>query len=426
MRMNIRKPRNDGLPIVNGRKVTRMFGRRRKFGSQNDNGERSRDDGSSDSNFLRKNIWWTALVVIALSFLLYAGKSQSSTSVSLEGVAVVSTLSVQPNTEATTSSSAGGDVYPDKCTAEQLALVEKQLPDDPMSFRHWRPASFTTATIKTSFARNPILMREFYASDQFNPQGHPFFGVIMGWQNNDVPVDTLAIGSRDSKFDTQLWNDKLGLDAKRALPPVAINSAASIRPARVLVVDWDRPENKQQSISLKSLKDSFHYSDDELALETIQMDNILENSDFSDLIRSQMPAKNGAVAADQPIHFLDMSKSSSMDITILKSFMPFLKDVRYLHFEYNKEGTWFHPTKKQLSELINELKNFGLVCYFTGTKEAAYDIWRITDCFLDHYDNHHWANIACVNVKHEDVKELATRMEKKFLETLKKDQEFLP
>jgi hypothetical protein len=427
-------PTNDGLPIVHGKKVSR----RKRFGLNNARSSPNNDGGSGASSFLKKCLWWVVIIsALSLALIVHylVRNNQPSTA-----TAAVSTASVQTTTkaeapisspvqtkkdeapipspvqtttkaEAPISSSKGGYGYPDKCTTEQLAHVEKQLPNDPLGDRPWRDASFSKATVKSAYAQNPILMREFYASDNFKlGKNHQFFGVVLGWRNNDVPIDTLAIGSRDANIDTKKWVDKLKLDSKMALSPVAINSAAGIRPARVLVVDWNKP-----SIPFEGLRDSLGYSDDKLQVVSIPN----PTSDLLNVVRSKMPG--GVVATDQPIHFLNIHGAEGMDPSILKALTSILKQVRYVHFEYNKAETWQFT---KLSAVINSLKNEGLVCYFAGSKEADYGFWRITDCFLKHYDNRHWAGISCVNVKHDDVKELADGIEKKFLETLKKDHTF--
>ena len=269
-------------------------------------------------------------------------------------------------------------------------------------------------------------MREFYASKDFklNTKEHSFFGVVLGWQNNDIPVDTLSIGSHDAtRFNAEQWNAKVGISTSLALSPVTVDSAEK-RQASVMVVDWDQPNKAKPIIPLQELKTSLGYTDNELILETIQLNGTPVKNSLTDLIRSKMPLINGKVAADQPIHYLEMEGSEGEDVKLLMTLLPgLLKDVRYLHFDDNKSGSWY-PRGQKLSNLIEHLQKEGLVCYWSGKKESDYALWRITNCFLPHYDSKHWAHIACVNVMHDDVKELATRMENKFMETLKKDHVF--
>merc|ERR1711935_611671 len=173
-------------------------------------------------------------------------------------------------------------------------------------------------------------------------------------------------------------------------------------------------------MGLLSLKESLHISDNELVHTTIAK-NELEF--LSKHILSKVPVVNGEVAPDQPIHSLVVSCSDGCYGQVLKSLSPILNRVRYLHFTYTKDGP-LYARNKNLSAIIDDLKNEGLVCYFAGKKEINYGLWRITDCFMDLYDQPHWGHIDCVSVKHDDVKELANRIEKKFQETLKQDHTF--
>lgn len=97
-----------------------------------------------------------------------------------------------------------------------------------------------------------------------------------------------------------------------------------------------------------------------------------------------------------------------------------LSQVHYLEFEYN----WVGPWKKQpLKEVIHFLdRNFGFSCYWAGFNNT---IWRISNCWLDHYEAHFWSNIACVNRNVEDVQDIANNMENLFMETLEKGDDIV-
>jgi FkbM family methyltransferase len=77
------------------------------------------------------------------------------------------------------------------------------------------------------------------------------------------------------------------------------------------------------------------------------------------------------------------------------------------------------PWKRQpLSEVIEYLDGqYGFSCYWAGFNNT---LWRITNCWLDHYEAHFWSNIACVNRNIDDVRDLADNMEHLFIETLAK------
>lgn len=90
-----------------------------------------------------------------------------------------------------------------------------------------------------------------------------------------------------------------------------------------------------------------------------------------------------------------------------------LRRVRYLEFEYNWMGPW---ASRPLSEVVDYLDGeFGFTCYWAGFDDT---IWRITGCWLDHYDVHFWSNVACVSRNFREVREVAEDMERLFRDTL--------
>lgn len=173
-------------------------------------------------------------------------------------------------------------------------------------------------------------------------------------------------------------------------------------------------------IPLTEFKENFKLTNDELVIKGVGRAKIASQMD--DLIRADLPRKDGIIVPGQPIHLLDIVGTVGRDVTILNSLNPdLLSSVRYLHLEYNKRGDWAFGT---LSVVIQKLKDVGLVCYWPGKKESNFSLWRITDCFLPHYDYATWSYISCVSVVHDDVAVLADRMEKKFKETIRTDQVF--
>ena len=83
-----------------------------------------------------------------------------------------------------------------------------------------------------------------------------------------------------------------------------------------------------------------------------------------------------------------------------------------------KVGPW---KERPLLEVIEFLDaQFGFTCYWAGFNNT---IWRITSCWLDHYESHCWSNIACVNRNFDAVNDLAEDMEDLFMETLRKGED---
>lgn len=83
-------------------------------------------------------------------------------------------------------------------------------------------------------------------------------------------------------------------------------------------------------------------------------------------------------------------------------------------------GSWRNQTLSSLIDLLND--EFGFTCYWPGIHNS---IWRITGCWLDHYNLHFWSNVACVNRNAKEVKGIAEQMETMFYETLDKGDEYL-
>jgi hypothetical protein len=83
-----------------------------------------------------------------------------------------------------------------------------------------------------------------------------------------------------------------------------------------------------------------------------------------------------------------------------------LPRVKYLEFEYHKVGVW---PQYNLSEAVNSLHDiYGFVCYYA----AQAQLWRLTRCFQDYFNEHRWSNVACVNPRLNPT--LAVRMEQLF------------
>ena len=91
-----------------------------------------------------------------------------------------------------------------------------------------------------------------------------------------------------------------------------------------------------------------------------------------------------------------------------------LPRVQYLEFEYNWVRHW---VKQPLSAIIEYLDGeFGFTCYWAGEDR----LWRLDDsCWLDHYNQHGWSNVACVN--RELNRKVAQNMESTFYKTLEEE-----
>jgi FkbM family methyltransferase len=115
-------------------------------------------------------------------------------------------------------------------------------------------------------------------------------------------------------------------------------------------------------------------------------------------------------ANDDWIDFLSIDVEG-FDYPVLMGAEQTLRRTKYLEFEYNWKGQW---KQHALSTVIRRLQEAGFACYWSG---AYGHVWRITDCWLDHYDSKFWSNVACVNRKAPNT-DLSQRMEQLFRQTL--------
>jgi hypothetical protein len=109
-----------------------------------------------------------------------------------------------------------------------------------------------------------------------------------------------------------------------------------------------------------------------------------------------------------------------MEAEILWGSSQTMNRVRYLEFGFHWMGNWANENLKELVQSRLAQKK-GFVCYWHGSDG---NLWRMTDCWQEHYDRPSWSQIACVSSKHADAKPILEKMEEQFAATLKKDLKF--
>jgi Methyltransferase FkbM domain len=103
------------------------------------------------------------------------------------------------------------------------------------------------------------------------------------------------------------------------------------------------------------------------------------------------------------------------DFDVLQGGRETLHYVEYLEFEFHDKGQWRHQALRDAIQYLAESYHF--TCYWAGVRK----LWRITDCWHDHYKVHQWSNVACV--ASAKVPALAERMERVFRATIHKEEE---
>jgi len=116
-----------------------------------------------------------------------------------------------------------------------------------------------------------------------------------------------------------------------------------------------------------------------------------------------------------PIHYMSITAEGS-DYDILRGTAQNLARIQYLDFGYHWNYRW---NDKSLKDLIFRLKKKGFVCYWTGSDGER--MWRISDCWQEHYELKFVASIGCVNSNIPAAEPLLNQMERIFLDTLNKN-----
>ena len=111
-----------------------------------------------------------------------------------------------------------------------------------------------------------------------------------------------------------------------------------------------------------------------------------------------------------PINMLSID-AEGWDFDVLFGGSTMLDRTLYLEYETHTDGNW---AKYKLMDAVRLLDGKGFSCYWMYET----DLWRITECYLDVYENLHiWSNVGCV---HRSYTTLYRRMEARFNSTLGK------
>ncbi|KAG7371925.1 hypothetical protein IV203_018067 [Nitzschia inconspicua] len=292
------------------------------------------------------------------------------------------------------------DNFPSICTAAQMESIKKQLkPEGCFGGRPWtQPCSFTQATIG---CQDHFWMTEVYAHQSFPDT--PFVAIIIGWpkglEKTDFFMVDLQLGTKNpTTYDANKILAKYG----NTCPSRTLQYSGMAAPTtKVYVLESD----PNKIINLQAIQQELH-AENHLIIETKDFTKSKGSSGSLDAwVQDRLPANEDA------IHHLSINVEG-WDFEILMGASNMLNRVRYVDFEVQWKLEW---NKGSLSILIRKLKTRGFVCYFSGSNG---NLWRITDCWLNHYGEKHWGRVACVNAHHPDVNEILERMEIGFTDTI--------
>lgn len=360
------------------------------------------------------------------------------------------------------------------CTQQQLERIQQQLsPNTCIKYEH-RPwtadaCSFSQATK----CPEPKWLHDFYnshpenndetipASITMKKSKQQFISIFVGCNKAIDAIHTLRMASHNPKHDATIWTETLtqGRQVQFAYSscrqenktqiqlssPSSSSSSSSnpnrFRPARVYCIE----PLPVTFVELQRTKMALQYTDDELVLDQVALDaqpGKLKVPTFGQIgteskgithMRGDCnkPKPKDPPCLEIPILTLDQYTRERLgnqtiqylsidveghDYKVLKGGQSeTLHRVEYLEFEYNWKEPWY---RHSLRDAIDLLESNGFVCYWPG---LAGNIWRITNCWLDHYKYHYWSNVACVNTKLPSVAKMAFQMQEMFYQTLQRD-----
>ncbi|KAL3924347.1 MAG: hypothetical protein SGILL_001099 [Bacillariaceae sp.] len=350
--------------------------------------------------------------------------------------------------------------FPLQCTSEQMDVLKRQLPPGGCEARKDKPfmrmdCSFSAAT---SCGDHPVWLHDFHANNNVvldDPTSERFQAIMVGCNKAYDAVDLLRLASRDStnRYDWEKWREEfLKTDDPReqiddgktscSQQFVSVPENQSTQKAQVYCIEAMTKTFKQ----LEKTKKSIGYIDDELDLthlavrleqgdipvylgdpagavgvgpgawrqKCVKFPNECEDVE-TDKIDNWITTKPNLADGTAPIHYMSVTVEDNA-YEVLQGAAKNLPRVQYLDLTYHWFGDW-GLQKRSLKDLVFRLKKRGFVCYWPGEDD---NMWRITDCYQEHYEIHYFANIACVNTNLAAAAPLADKMEDMFLKTLKK------
>ena len=379
-------------------------------------------------------------LAIILGFLLLLTALSGRISVSLVEVSFSSLESLQ-NSSFKTS--------PTQCTRADLLKIRSHLdPSTCLGPPYLQKCSITQAT-KCPDPGN--WLEEYYTELQQeyitatvagNDDDEPFVGLSVGCNKGFDALNTLRMGTFNSKLSKTAWGRSMNPDGKlhgsvcgqNVVPPFEVHDdVKKIRKGEVHCFEPMPSTYKQLNHSAKDLGyDQYGFKvvhgavskEEGKALFFSDATPGVENQGLSNCQRSPEACEEVDVLSlntysrknlggDGPIHILQIDVEGYDGDVLLGAGKEVLERVEYLEFEYNWMGSW---KEQHLYDIVQMLDETNFTCYWAGVQR----LWRITNCWMLFYDIHTWSNVACVN--RERVPRLATKMEAVFQETLKEEK----
>ena len=349
--------------------------------------------------------------------------------------------SLQEPRHRSSNKNAAATSFPSQCTHTELATIRYQLPPA----RCTRTANYAWQN-RCSFSYATRCPEAVWLEDVYRHAEEDVdvpVAIYVGCNKGMDAINTLRMLSANETIDKSAWKERFfqnqtvhpGHCAQESTPQYAIPKARIPNSARVYCIEA-MPNSAQRLLETaewlgynESLKVTHAAVADhdgsvlfpqhlgtELGMETLGLETCelkTERRRCQPVPQYRLDRYRTEFVREPAIHLLSIDVEG-FDFAVLQGGRQTLKDVHYLEFEYSWKGSWRNHS---LSEAIQLLREESFVCYWAG---RAGNLWRLTDCWMDHYDLKFWSNVACVNLRRAPV--LYSAMEGYFQQTLMADR----
>ena len=336
--------------------------------------------------------------------------------------------------------------FPPQCTPHQRLELQRQLPPErckAYAKTPWKKKAGCSFSNSTKCGNsNPHWLYEHFDNKK------DFTGVLVGCNKGFQAVELLRRLSSSKKYRVQEWieefgktDDKIDSTWECGIPMNDIPLENTVENKQIKLYCIDGAPNTIDR--LQTTKTTLGYGDDLDIVHTIIGEKHVEDGlsvKTTDPIGFQgsghvhwaneckkkpkecevapatsidafIDSKENLKATNTLIDYMSINAEGS-DYQILKGAARNLHRIQYIDFYYHWHGLW---EKQDLQDLIYRLKKQGFVCYFTTNGRK---LWRITDCWQDHYSIKFKASVGCVNANISASEPLLNTMEGIFRKTL--------
>ena len=335
--------------------------------------------------------------------------------------------------------------FPPQCTAAQFSRLAEQLPAggcNRFKDKAWRrtACSFSMATSCNDF----VWFKKYHAKNP-PPYHVPFTSIHVGCNKGYQAVELLAVGSQDpSRYDWKQWKQVFVdgspgeiEDRWETCPHAEIPSGTGISSGQVRAyciepvpknferlsqtkakMGWDDELRLEQLVISHNTGEIGVHNGDKIGVEGIGMANWAKSCAGEDpedctkvpvdQLDHWITTSAAGIGPEDPIHYMSLGLQGYDFLALIGSGHT-LKRIQYLELQYHWFGNW---ESQSLKDMVIRMKRKNFVCYWAGDNK----LWRLTDCYQEHYENRFYANIACVNA--QLAPGLAKEMEDLFQKTL--------